>query len=393
MTGGAVNNVPPVLRSAGIVAITLCLMVTVTHCRFQGERVRPSWVEGTSQAFPPAQYLVGVGQADTRSGAEEQAYAAVSKIFKTEIDIQSKDWETYLIVEDRAHAGTERRLVLEKITRVSTERVLENVRVLDAWFDPEKRQYYALAGMDKAQTEPALLERIQELDGTITAQVSEARQTTDKLSRVRNLRRAARNLVVREAYNTDLRVIRASGHGSPPAYRVADLMSELELFLAGNLAVAVDLGGDQAEPVRRALIEGLTREGLSVAGPSIPPNEGVGGDGLKPELLVTGTVRLWPLDIRDPQFRYVRWCIDAVIEEVASKRVIGAVSKGGKEGHLTEREAVAKAVRVMQQEFSSDLAREIAGYVYGDLELPSASGTPPGCPRDESQQRSRVSNQ
>ena len=389
MTGRAVDGVPSALQSGAMVAITLCLLVTVTHCRFQGERARPSWVEGTSQAFPPAQYLVGVGQADTRARAEEQAYAAVSKIFKTEIDVQSKDWESYLIVEDRSHATTERRLALEKITRVSTDKVLENVRVLDAWFDPEKRQYYALAGMDRAQTEPALLERIQELDGTIAAQVSEARQTPDKLSCARNLKRAAKNLVVREAYNTDLRVIRASGHGSPPAYRVADLMNELEQFLAGNLAVAVNLVGDQAEPVRRALIEGLTREGLSVAGPSVPPNEGVRSDGLKPELLVTGTVRLWSLDIRDPQFRYVRWCSDVVIEEVATTRVIGAVSKGGKEGHLTEREAVAKAVRVMQQEFSSDLARAIAGYVYGDLELPAASGTPPGCPRDES----RVSHQ
>ena len=124
--------------------------------------------------------------------------------------------------------------------------------------------------------------------------------------------------------------------------------------------------------------------------PSLPTNGGFLKDGLKTELLVTGTIRVWPLDIRDPQFKYVRWCSDAVIEEVATKRVIGAISKGGKEGHLTEREAVAKTVRVMQQEFSSELAHSIASYIYGDMELPSASGTPPGCPRDERLKRSGV---
>ncbi len=93
-------------------------------------------------------------------------------------------------------------------------------------------------------------------------------------------------------------------------------------------------------------------------------------------------MRLWPLDVKVPQFRYVRWCTDAVIHELPAQRMIGAVSKGGKEGHLTEREATAKAVRVMQQEFSSDLAHLIAGYIYGDAELPTSSGTPPGCPRD-----------
>ncbi|MFO0768731.1 MAG: hypothetical protein U0231_18565 [Nitrospiraceae bacterium] len=87
--------------------------------------------------------------------------------------------------------------------------------------------------------------------------------------------------------------------------------------------------------------------------------------------------------MKDPQFRYVRWCTDAVIEDLPARRLIGAVSKGGKEGHITEKEAQAKAVRVMQQEFSSELAHAIAGYIYGEAELPTSSGTPPGCPRDQ----------
>ena len=386
------RSLPAAPRSAMKLMIALSLLLTLADC-WQGEKVRPSWVEGTSPEFPPSRYLVGVGQADSRSGAEEQAYAAVSKIFNVEIEAQSKDWESYLIVEGRSHAATERRLVLEKVTRVSTDNVLENVRILDAWFDPKNRQYYALAGMDKAQAEAAFIERIRELDDTVASQLNEANRTPDKLARAKNLKRAARNLVVREAYNADLRVIRANGQGNQAGYRVADLMNELEQFLAGNLAVSVNFDGDQAEPVRRALIEGLTREGLSVARSSAPTNDGVYEDGLKPELLITGTVRVWPLDIRDPQFKYVRWCSDAVIEEIPTKRMIGAISKGGKEGHLTEREAVAKAVRVMQQDFSSELAHSIAGYVYGDRELPPASGTPPGCPRDERLERSGVPHQ
>ena len=136
------------------------------------------------------------------------------------------------------------------------------------------------------------------------------------------------------------------------------------------------MSGDQAEPVERALIEGLAREGVSLVGHD---NAGT------PELLVKGTVRLWPLDVKDPQFRYVRWCTDAIIQDLPAQRLIGAVSKGGKEGHLTDREAQAKAVRVMQQEFSSELAHAIAGYIFGEAELPTSSGTPPGCPRDAGQ--------
>ncbi|MFO0768730.1 MAG: hypothetical protein U0231_18560 [Nitrospiraceae bacterium] len=64
--------------------------------------------------------------------------------------------------------------------------------------------------------------------------MTDAHQAQDKLTRVRNLKRATKNLVLREAYNTDLRVIRSSGQGTPASFRVAELTGELEQFLASN---------------------------------------------------------------------------------------------------------------------------------------------------------------
>jgi hypothetical protein len=93
-------------------------------------------------------------------------------------------------------------------------------------------------------------------------------------------------------------------------------------------------------------------------------------------------VRVWPIDVRDPQFKFVRWCSDLEVVDLASQRVVGALSKGGKEGHLSEREATAKVVRVMQQEFSAEVAKAIAAYVYGESELPAQASQPAGCPRD-----------
>ena len=208
---------------------------------------------------------------------------------------------------------------------------------------------------------------------------------TDKLAKVRALRRAARNLVLRETYNADLRVIRPSGQGTAAAYRVSELTHELEQFLATNLVLAVAVTGDQAEPVQRALTEGLLKEGLQVT--SRPLGRGSFGRrwisaDRSPELLVRGVVRVWPIDVRDPQFKFVRWCSDFEVVDLTSQRVVGALSKGGKEGHLSEREATAKVVRVMQQEFSADVAKAIAAHVYGESELPAQASQPAGCPRD-----------
>ncbi len=54
-----------------------------------------------------------------------------------------------------------------------------------------------------------------------------------------------------------------------------------------------------------------------------------------------------------------------------SQQVVGALSKGGKEGHLSEREATAKVISVMQQDLSADVAKAIAAHVYGESELPA----------------------
>lgn len=236
------------------------LIVLCAGCGWIGGAARPPWIDGNSVQYPSSQYLVGVGQADSRAQATEKAYAAVSRIFKAEITAQAKDWESYLVVESRGQTNTERRLTLDNVTRVTTDKVLENVQILDTWFDQKARQYYALAGMNRTQAESAMVERLAELDRTIQTQVTEARHTQDKLSRVRNLKRAAKNLVLREAYNTDLRTIRSSGQGSPAAYRVAELTAELEQFLATQYGMAVEISGEQAEPLERALIEGLTQE-------------------------------------------------------------------------------------------------------------------------------------
>ena len=365
--------------------INLVLVILAfAGCSWLGGHAKPDWIDGVSRTYPAEQYLLGVGQSDNRATAEDQAYAAVARIFKAEVNAQAKDWESYLVIEQRGQSSEQRRLALDNLTRVSTDKVLENVQILDRWADIRKGLHYALAGMQRGQAETAILERIRDLDRTVQEDVDQAHQAVDKLAKVKGLRRAAKNLVLRETYNADLRVIRPSGQGTAAAYRVNELTSELEQFLATNLVLALSVDGDQVEPVERALTEGLIREGLQVTSRSIETDNSmnVSSSRPSPELLIRGLVRVWPIDVRDPQFKYVRWCSDFEVIDLTTQRVVGALSKGGKEGHLTEREATAKVIRVMQQDMSSDVAKAIAAHVYGETELPAQASRPAGCPRE-----------
>jgi hypothetical protein len=367
-------------RRALVAVLAVSAPIVASGCLWFARTTPPDWIEGSSREYGSERYLIGVGQADSQPEAASRAYAALSRIFKAEISAQSKDWESFLLLEKKGAASTERRLTLDQVTRVSTDKVLENIRLLDTWKDPRGGRHYALAGMDRAQAGAAMQERISELDREVQGAIQESRQTSDKLAAVRALRRALKNLVVREAHNADLRVIRTSGQGIESSYHVAELTAQLEQAMTANLVIGVDVAGDQADAVRRAVMEGLVREGLPVTAGRVGGGSPAGsaGEAAPLELLVTGTVRLWPVTVPDPRFKYARWCSDFVIVERATKRVVGAVSRGGREGHLTEAEAMAKAGRVMQQEITSDLAKTLAGYVYGDA-MPAVVPPPSAC--------------
>jgi hypothetical protein len=356
----------------------------LTGCALWGKNGPPPWVNGTSPVHPAEQFLTGVGRADNRPSAEERAYGAVARIFKAEVTAQSHDWESFLVLEQRSGAQTERRLTLDQLTRVSSDKVLENVRILDNWHDPSANLHYALAGMNRAQAAAAMTVRISELDGAIDTELREAKQSSDRLAQLRNFRRALKDLVLREAYNADLRIIQPDGRGLPPTHQVAALTSDLERFMTEHIIVGVEVSGEQAEPVRRAVMEGLLREKLPVTmkRSDEPPAVPDAGTDRPLELLAKGTVQVWPTPVPDPQFKYARWCSDFVLVETGTQRVVGAVSRSGREGHITQHEATAKAIRVMQQELTAELSRSLAGYVFGEVEPPAAL-PPAACPRRE----------
>ena len=337
----------------------------------------PDWVTGTrATAYSDAQFLIGVGQADARPVAEERAYAAISRIFKAEVTGQSQDWESYLSLEKKGDVQTERKLVVDTMTKVSTDKLLENVKIAETWQDRKTGLYSALAVMDRGVARLLLTSRIGELDEAIAHDVNEARATTDKLMKIRGLRRAIRTLIARDTYNSDLRVV-SGGRGIPSEYSVPALTTELEKFLKESLVLTVEVRGDQADAVRQAIMEGLVREGLPVtARRSQPASAGIGNA----DLLIRGEARLWPMEVPDPKFRYVRWCADFVVLSQGDQHVVGSVARSGREGHLTYPEASNRALKSLQQEVSSALAKSLAEHIYGD---PPSDTTPApaACPK------------
>lgn len=89
---------------------------------------------------------------------------------------------------------------------------------------------------------------------------------------------------------------------------------------------------------------------------------------------------MWKLDLPDPRFVYVRWCADLLVLEDKLQRIIGVVSRSGREGHITKAEAFVRASKAMQAAVISDVTEALSDFIYGEVEeLAPPSST--ACPR------------
>jgi hypothetical protein len=200
------------------------------------------------------------------------------------------------------------------------------------------------------------------LDLQIEERLKQARQSGDKLKTVRAFHSAVKNLLLRDAYNTELRVVSQTGKGSESMVSLAVISQDLRSFLAKNFKIVVEVGGPHNQEMRAAIVEGLNRQGLPVvpAGSAAPD--------LQPDLIVKGAVNFEPLQMPasgSPPTRFVRWSAAFDLTDRAAQQVIGSVTRQGREGHLTASEAEARALRAAGQEVTDEVGRQIAEFIFG----------------------------
>ena len=342
----------------------------------------PDWVEGKSERYPDEKFLVGRGEAETRDVAEQRAYAAVARIFNAQVTSQMEDSEVYSQSESEGNTRTSRQVKLDHLTQVTSEKVLENVQVLDTWLRPADHRYFALAGLNREKAERMLVERISDYDKTILMHLEDGREGANALTRLRALKRALRDAQIRHVANADLQIIRMTGGGLPASHPAAAIRKEIDDFFLHDLHIDVRLTGDYQSQILQAVWEGLNREGLVPLGQD--PNALLRQQAdrtvsqFTADLLITGTAHLDDLQLFDPLFKYVRWCSDLQIIDPKTQRMIGAVSRSGREGHITLQEARVRATRAMQNAVSEEISQSLARFIYDDdLREPSFSSSCP----------------
>lgn len=320
----------------------------------------PDWIDGRGARYPEAAYLTGVGRADSPEAAEDRAYAAVSRIFSAQISQRTREWEHYLQTDQEGATASQRDVSIDQVTRVSTDKVVEQVAIVERYHDARVNAYYALAVMDRQRTAATLRERMAGLDREIDGLIAASRRGDDALAQARALHLAVRLLLLRDAYHTDLQTVDPSGRGADTLTRLKTVRLDLRRHLEQRVRIALDVTGDEPLAIRHALTQGLNDYGLPVGGAAIE----------QADIVIRGSAQFESVGAMSGG-AFVRWTARFDLRDRSTDQVIGAIARNGREGHVTEPEARARALRAAQAAVSDDAGRALAAFVFGADSLDS----------------------
>jgi LPP20 lipoprotein len=315
---------------------------------------RPDWVDGESSEYPASFYMTGVGYAPDRQTAENKARAEISKIFYSEIDATNRAYEEYLQTTYRGKSKTQESISIEDITKVSTQKVLSGVSIVQVYQQsrPEKL-FYALAILDREQTKRILRQKITQLDQDMQKLLTDSRLEKDKLIQIKYLNACIEKHIIRQAYNTELRIVTRSGEGISPTISFSEIKAQLTDILLRDFLIALTVKGTRSLDIKEALVEALNKKGFSVS-----------DDFASASVMVRGNVNIRPFEQGSSEWKFVRWKAYFDLVDQQGGAVFGSIKKTGKEGHLNVSQAEERAVRKIRKILATDIADDITKYIY-----------------------------
>ena len=341
------------MKNIPLISCCLLLSIFVALEARSAER-RPKWVDGQSLRYPEMTYLTGVGFGDDRRSAESSAYAALARIFRSEIHAVTQESESFRQTENSREATkTDRKLDFKNRTAIRSQVVLEQVKIAEHWLDPFSKVHYVLAVLDRNKAAAALRRALLDIELEAKTWSERAKKAERPLLAAKALHQALRASRQADEYQAKLRVI-APDEASPleESAMSADLQDQLNQLLNMHFQVEIMLEGPHAAEVEAGILESLNRIGLT--------------SGPKANLAVSGVIRFEKTGPKSPVWSFVRWSTRITLTEKKSGQVFGSIRRTGREGQLSPEEAEQKSLAALQSEVNKGIGKTVFQFIFGE---------------------------
>ncbi len=288
----------------------------------------PEWVRNPKVVYPESQYLVTVGEGDSRRAAENAAAANLSRIFEAHIESDERLVDTV----NETDTDFTRTTDLTTDINILSSQTLHNIQHAEAWKDDLGR-YHAVAYLNRRDTAMIYRDRVAEKTARVQTLSSRARTTDNRLAAYACLRMAARTAAENELLLRQLKVIHPStATASAPPYALAALQ-QAAADSAKRIRVHIAIDNDADLRMTACLEQLVTRYGF------------VGGE--PPVLTIEGRIAINDTGLRANGLAFFRYSLSAQIVD-AGGSVLTTINEKGREAVTSPAEAVNRCYRTME---------------------------------------------
>ena len=308
----------------------------------------PSWVSNPREKYPEADYLVAVGSGDTRRDAEETAASNLSMIFESAIKAENTLVERYKELSSAAGDSFEKQSESGKDVTISSNQTLYNFQYGESYTD-EKGTTFVVAYIERVPTAEIYRTKI----GMNAEQIRYylERSGSSPTVPLKYAFMSAAALVGR--INQSLRdqlVIILPGENAKLALGYDDkaLMSAWAA-MTKKVVFKVAIEGEAGGKVAKFIKKSLSAQGFVV--------------GKDPVFSWKGESSIEDVVLQSSQ-KFVRWTYMIELSDRTGETLL-TLTENGREGHVTQEEARARAYRTMGEKIGVSLPRELARYFDG----------------------------
>ncbi|MCF7818502.1 MAG: LPP20 family lipoprotein [Kiritimatiellales bacterium] len=293
-------------------------------------------------AYPENQYLVAVGEGDTRRAAENAADANLSRIFESNIESDER------MVDQTRESGKafERTTDFTADINILSSQTLFNIQHAEAWQD-QKGRVHAIAYLDRRETAAIYRDKIDGLTARVHFLLAQAEQAADPLKKYAALRAAARSATENDLLLRQLKVIHPPSVASAtPGYSDNTIRKALA-DTAQQIRVRIQVDGDDERRMAAVLEELITRYGFAVGSPAV--------------LDINGRIAVSDTGQRTSGLVFIRYELAVQIKDDAGT-VLAAINNKGREAHVSLEEARVRSFRTLETAIKATGAQRLDAY-------------------------------
>jgi hypothetical protein len=302
----------------------------------------PDWVANPKSVYPESDYLVAVGEGDTRRAAENAAAANLSRIFEAHIESDERLRDQSRETEKSFERTTD----FTADINILSAQTLYNIQHAEAWLD-DKGRVHAVAYLDRRETAAIYRDKIDEHTSRVNFLRANAEQTDDLLKKYAWLRAAVHHADEASYLLCQLKIIHPrSVPDATPGYTESHIRKEFA-ETAKQIRVQINIDGDDDRRMASVLEELITRYGFVVGIPAV--------------LDIDGYVAVNDTGQRTTDLVFVRYELVLHIKDATGTMIV-SVNEKGREGHVSLSEARVRSFRTLETAIQSGGTQRLDAY-------------------------------